>query len=53
MSGKQPTHTGADAVERRQRRAWTTPAVTHLRAGAAENQRGNTVNDIPLEMIGS
>ena len=32
---------------------WTTPAVTRLRAGAAENLSGNTVSDQALERIGS
>lgn len=53
MIVKKRARTGAGEMERPQRRTWTTPTVTHLRAGAAENTRGSTISDVPLEMIGS
>jgi hypothetical protein len=41
------------AAESAPRKAWTQPVISQLRAGAAENVPGSTINDGPLETIGS
>ncbi|HEX8124834.1 MAG TPA: hypothetical protein VF548_04560 [Allosphingosinicella sp.] len=41
------------APEPAPRKAWTQPAISQLRAGAAENIPGSASPDGPLETIGS